>query len=398
MSLAVHFHDEIRQELMEAHKSMIPNGIPELQKLQTRIKAFEKVLTEEMKGLPSQKSLNTPFELESSVKEIEELSSDQSFGSEKHKEREEMDFGNELNGKLKLLKTRRQVSEVTNRTLMKDIPLDHGSNASIFGLSRRSRRRADDQMLEMWETAEAKTVRATHRKKKSVGHQFEDVEQKMENLPSSELEVEKELGVDKLAVPTSFNEPNQARNKRKILERLDSDAQKLNNLQITVEELRRKLGTSKKMKKKAKSVDFETVKEQLEEVEETIVQLAEVNSQLTRKIEVGPLQMDGKALSPEMEAAGNFQRKRLSEQARKGSEKIGRLQLEVQKIQYMLLKLEDEKKSKGKLRLARSGTNIILKNFIYNAGKSSPRQRKDSLCACFKRSSPGDGNSINVFH
>ncbi|KAG5554655.1 hypothetical protein RHGRI_012268 [Rhododendron griersonianum] len=395
VSLAVHLHEEICQELMEAHKSMIPNGIPELQKLQTRIKAFEKVLTKEMKGFSTEKTPNTSFELESSAKEIEELSSDHSFGSVKYKQREEMDYGNELNGKLKLLKTR---PEVTGRILMKDIPLDHGSNASIFALSRRSRRRTDDQMLELWETAEAKTLKSSHKKKKSVGHQFDDVEQKREHHPSSELEMDKELGLDKLAVPPSFNEPNQVRNKRKLLERLDSDAQKLNTLQVTVDELRRKLETSKKKKKKAKSVDFETVKEQLEEVEETIVQLAEVNSQLTRKIEVGPLQMDGKALSPEMEAAGNFQRKRVSEQARKGSEKIGRLQLEVQKIQYVLLKLDDEKKSKGKLRLARSGTSIILKNFIYNAGKSSPRRKKGNLCGCFKHSTPGDGNSINVFH
>ncbi|KAI8561101.1 hypothetical protein RHMOL_Rhmol04G0310700 [Rhododendron molle] len=58
--------------------------------------------------------------------------------------------------------------------------------------------------------------------------------------------------------------------------------------------------TSKK-KKKSKIVDFEMVKEHLEEVEETILQLAEVKSYRTRKIEVGPLQMDGKALLPEME-------------------------------------------------------------------------------------------------
>ncbi|KAE9454979.1 hypothetical protein C3L33_13119, partial [Rhododendron williamsianum] len=121
------------------------------------------------------------------------------------------------------------------------------------------------------ESAEAKTLRPTQKKKKSVGHQFEDVEQKREHHPSSELEVEKELGVDKLAVPTNYSG-----------------------------RLRRKLVTSKK-KKKAKSDDFDTVKDQLEELEETILQLAEVNSKRTRKIEMGSLPMDGKALLPEME-------------------------------------------------------------------------------------------------
>ncbi|KAI8561103.1 hypothetical protein RHMOL_Rhmol04G0310900 [Rhododendron molle] len=66
-------------------------------------------------------------------------------------------------------------------------------------------------------------------------HQFKDVGQKREHHPSSELEVEKELGVDKLAVPMSCNEPNQAWNKREILERLDSNALKLDTLQITVD-------------------------------------------------------------------------------------------------------------------------------------------------------------------
>ncbi|KAG5554478.1 hypothetical protein RHGRI_012124 [Rhododendron griersonianum] len=51
-------------------------------------------------------------------------------------------------------------------------------------------------MLKLWGTAEAKTLRALRKKKKSVGHQFEDVKQKSVHLPSSESEVEKELGVD----------------------------------------------------------------------------------------------------------------------------------------------------------------------------------------------------------
>ncbi|GMQ04983.1 hypothetical protein CsSME_00050202 [Camellia sinensis var. sinensis] len=84
----------------------------------------------------------------------------------------------------------------------------------------------------------------------------------------------------------------------------------LKNLMITVENLRRKLEMNKK-RKKAKSIDFETVKEQLQEVEETIVQLVEeVNGQLSQNIEQSPLHLDGNA-SPELEEAGDVQRKSL---------------------------------------------------------------------------------------
>ncbi|KAG5554491.1 hypothetical protein RHGRI_012137 [Rhododendron griersonianum] len=58
---------------------------------------------------------------------------------------------------------------------------------------------------------------------------------------------------------------------------------------------------NKQDEEKVEECQFETVKEQLEEVEEMILQLAEVKSHWTRKIEVGPQQMDGKALLLEME-------------------------------------------------------------------------------------------------
>ena len=63
-----------------------------------------------------------------------------------------------------------------------------------------------------------------------------------------------------------------------------------------------------KKRKKAKSIDFETVKEQLQEVEETIVQLVEVNGQLSQNIEQSPLHSDGNA-SPELEEAGDVQKR-----------------------------------------------------------------------------------------
>ncbi|KAL0388558.1 UNVERIFIED_CONTAM: protein NETWORKED 1D [Sesamum radiatum] len=211
--------------------------------------------------------------------------------------------------------------------------------------------------------------------------QFENVKRKSET-PSTDSDVEKELGVDKLMLSTRHSEPNREVNVRRVLERLASDAEKLETLQTAVENLRRKLETNKKSRK-AKNVDFETVQEQLLEAEEAVVNLMDLNGQLVKNIEecASP---DGKA-SPQLKEAVKTRRRKVIEQARKGSERIGRLQLELQKIQYMLLKLEDEKKNKGRSRFLRSKT-IVLRDFIRNGRMNSGRRKKGPLCACFRPS------------
>ncbi|KAF5942820.1 hypothetical protein HYC85_020462 [Camellia sinensis] len=80
-----------------------------------------------------------------------------------------------------------------------------------------------------------------------------------------------------------------------------------------------------------------------------------------------------------------------------GSEKIGWLQLEVQKIHYVLLKLLDEKKNNEKSRFSRSKTTTILRDFIHS-GRSSPRRKKAGLFGCFRLPTNGDSNNISSFN
>lgn len=284
-----------------------------------------------------------------------------------------------------------------NGILMKDIPLDQISDQSLYRGSRRGTSSADDQMLVLWETDDSGHTDIYQKQAyKTVGDDIvydrrEDA-QNRNTHPSSESEMEKELGVDKLQVSSSKSKPDYGGNHKKILERLGSDGQKLENIQITVQDLRRKLETNKKSKK-AKNVDLETVEEQLQEVEETTIQLFNLNGQMTRKIEEILFYSDGKS-STELEEAVSVQKKRVAEQVRKGSEKIGRLQLEVQKIQYVLLKLDDEKKSKGinQATKTKSRTTIILRDFILHRGKrSNGRRKKGRFCGCFKPSA-GEAN------
>ncbi|KAI7982317.1 Protein NETWORKED 1A [Camellia lanceoleosa] len=96
----------------------------EQKNLQTRMKAVEKVVIEEKKKLVMQKSLNTNIKLDAVLKEFEELKSNYRVSLKKDKQMAEMELRDELVDKLKLQKTKPEISEVRNGILTKDIPLD----------------------------------------------------------------------------------------------------------------------------------------------------------------------------------------------------------------------------------------------------------------------------------
>lgn len=365
-----------------------------MQKLQSRIKAVEKAMEEEINKLVLQDSYKGKQQV-NVMNEIEEMKP-QGSPSQKGRDMEKKVRGSSLSD----VKPEAAADVKKVGILMKDIPLDQGSGSSSFRLHRRVKgtERADDQMLELWETAENsglnRTVKVSQKPAISVIErglvtaQSESMKRKTDHPQSGSCDIEKELGVDKLELSPSIKESqHQETYNRKILDRLASDANKLTNLHMTVQNLNRKLEGSKKSRK-AKDVDLDTVKEQLQEVQETVIQLVDLNSQLMRNVEESsrPSTPEGKVSSSGelKEGPSIIRRRKISEQARKGSEKIGRLQLEVQKIEYILLRLEDEKKSKGKSRFSRSRTGIILRDFIYNGRKNSGKKKKTQMCGCFK--------------
>ncbi|KAI3786768.1 hypothetical protein L1987_40710 [Smallanthus sonchifolius] len=220
---------------------------------------------------------------------------------------------NKLRGRryltLDITKAKPEISEVRKGVPIRDIPLDQASDGSSSANSRsRSRMRSD------------------------------------------ELQTDRELPYEPQIEDLGVDVPNR---KGKFLHRLRSDAQKLANLETTVKDLTRRIESGKKSKKAG--VDFETVKEQLEEAEETILQLVNVNVESTA--------------NPSWDGTW------------KSSDKIKRVQLEVQKIQYMLLELDEKKRS----RFSRT------KSVIWSRG--SGRRRR--LCGCFTPS-PTKGDHIKI--
>ncbi|KAL0292410.1 UNVERIFIED_CONTAM: protein NETWORKED 1A [Sesamum calycinum] len=368
-----------------------------LQNLRMRVQAVGKLMEEMNKPVLPRRS-NSNDRQGQVTSENDQLKPRRSLHKDKHKYSRNEGYGNELSDSPKLQKMKTKASEVRNGMLMKDIPLDEVSDSSRRAVRARGNVAADDQMLELWETAEdgnrdqtiGESLRMSYKvtEKDKVYNQFENVKGKS-CPPSTDSDVEKELGVDKLELSTRTTEPIKEVNDRKILDGLAADAQKLEILQTTVRTLRKKLETNKKSRK-AKNVDLETVHEQLIEAEDTLIHLVDLNGQLVKNIEECP---PDEMASPRLRDTVKTWRRKVMEQAEKGSERIGRLQLEVQKIQYVLLKLEDEKKNKGRNKFFKSKT-IIMRDFVENGRKNSGRRKKAPRCGCFRQSTSRNENGL----
>ncbi|KAF7837947.1 protein NETWORKED 1A [Senna tora] len=388
--------DEVAETCLEEHncqsskeneKTLIPlpDGVSDLLNMQPRIRAVEKLMEEEIERRVKVKSLTTMSCVE--VEDITQVAEDSNSKAASYPENDigkpEMD---EITGDL-----RSQKPKYENGSLMKDIPLDQVSDSPASRNCKRENgsrsRGTDDHILELWETAEeggcnnsmvteakrqddvpTEDVITCHQSKSSGRYQNS----------SSELDVEKELGVDKLELSKSTRDKNQDGRRRK----------KLSILKMSVQDLKKKMETKKKSKKSNKVVESEKVRRQIEEVDEAVVQLVNLNDQLTKDIEEGSSTLE-RETSVELENGAHMHRKRVTEQARRSSEQIGRLQFEVQNIQYVLLKLADEKTKEGKSRFTKQ-TGVLLRDFIYSGKKISKKRRKMCFCGCSRPSTKED--------
>ncbi|KAF3325215.1 CAP-Gly domain-containing linker protein 1-like protein [Carex littledalei] len=203
---------------------------------------------------------------------------------------------------------------------------------------------------------------------------------------------EKELGIDKQMVPRKANvgtaESHQEW-KTNITERLTSDSKRLIELQSGLNELKSNIGLSEGQNGKFTSQQTEGITVQLREAEETILQLIETNNKLSKKVdEIDNANLEGESNT---DTLCKNQRK-ISDRARKASEKIGLLELELQKVQQMLLKLEAESASE----ITGSGvplpkrSKVLLVEYLYGRKKDSSKQRKKPRCGCMRTKTQED--------
>ncbi|XP_047329653.1 protein NETWORKED 1D [Impatiens glandulifera] len=327
------------------------DAVSELMDLQTRLRVVEQAIFQ-MESVATQRNIDTDAKLAAAMKQIEDLVSKTSSDKLNHEPSSE-------------------ISEMENGLMTKDIMLDQ-----VYGISKKENADTDYDLPVSRRNSEGDEIKAVKEKNRNT---------------SSEIFFEKEMSVvDKQEISRRFSSSRREIGKRRILERLDSDVQKLMNVQITVQDLKTKMMITEKRGKRKTLVDWDTLKEQLEESEATMQQLIEQNAKLVKNIEEKTLPSDWKSI--DFDENRETKRSRVIDQARKLSEKIGRLQLEVQKIQFVLLKVEDQKESKGKTtRISEFKRRVLLSDYLYGNGKSSSQKQKNmKFCGCVQPPTKGD--------
>eukprot|EP00268_Persea_americana_P030220 TRINITY_DN2925_c0_g1_i2.p1 TRINITY_DN2925_c0_g1~~TRINITY_DN2925_c0_g1_i2.p1 ORF type:complete len:1992 (+),score=550.82 TRINITY_DN2925_c0_g1_i2:320-5977(+) len=400
MVAMAHQNDISNQEASEDHRIIAAAGFLELQKLQAKVHDVEKAVIETM-AFALQESSDSRAKLKVAVEEIKELEVKSRSVLQETETRKDvillLEEGRELSKDQELQRIDAEGSQSKRGLTMKDIQLDHvldpsSRRNSSSGKAHIQVSETDEQMLELWETAERECnfqpirklpASATANKDVTEYYQIEVVEEQKSEHPSSELHAEKELAVDNAEVSKKATENSQEEN-AKIVESLASDAQRLVNLQTSVQELKKKMDKSGKHKRSA-AFEYDNIKGQLKEFEEAILHLADINRKLTKNAE--DYTASDSMVRESAGKMGTLQKRQVVERVRKSSEKIGRLELEVQRIQFMLLKHEDQHKSKG-TRAVNRRKEAALRDYLYGGIRQG--KKKVPCCACIKPVTNGE--------
>ncbi|KAK3153743.1 hypothetical protein QOZ80_2BG0180530 [Eleusine coracana subsp. coracana] len=351
-----------------------PEGAPELQGLITRIEALQ-VIVSNAKEHHDEDLTKSAAMLAAANTEIQDL---KTRGSSRM-EAKEIYSDNEKDV---------ERSKGKQVQMVKDIELDqistcppYGAGATLYPLGSGATAELDDDMLQLWEAAERNCKNQTA-KSSSSEHDIQAVEEVKSEYPSSELVRVRDLGISKLDMSKGSVEPQEVWSKN-VLERLSSDAQRLLSVQASIEELKRKMEVPSPAKGKSPmNSEYSSVSAQLHETEGYVLEQINFNNKLTKKAETYPALSD----SVNAEREGYSSRRKISEQVQKGSENVARLELELQKIQYVLLKLEEEHEYR-RLKVSDKRTRVLLRDYLYgrrDRGGGQKKTKRAPFCGCVR--------------
>ncbi|GMH28578.1 hypothetical protein Nepgr_030421 [Nepenthes gracilis] len=214
----------------------------------------------------------------------------------------------------------------------------HSSN----GNSRRQKGQPNYQILQFWEIAEL----GHHHDLMDIKTQAQPFLSTVDDILHHELDIGEQNGMH------AFSESQ--REQGLGVDKLE--------VSMKVQQMKAKLEIFKR-RKIGKDVDYDKLREQLQDVENFVMQLFGMNTELTENIEGHPSTLDAIA-SPELDKIGKVQKRMVLNEMRRGFERFERLQLQIQKIQYALQKLENKKKSKGRCKFSLIHMGIPQRKFM----------------------------------
>ncbi|KAF2937405.1 protein NETWORKED 1D [Oryza sativa Japonica Group] len=270
--------------------------------------------------------------------------------------------------------------------IMKDIELDqvstcalYGTGATIYPLGGDANVELDDEMLQLWETAERDCKNQTA-KSSSSENDIQAVEEVKSEYPSFELARGRDPGIDRLEISAVSLEPQQLWSKN-VLDKLASDAQRLSIVQASIEEIKQKMVGASKGKSTVSS-EYSSIRAQLQEIDGSVLEQIDFNCNVTKKAENYP------AFEVSAELEGYSSRRKISEQVQKGSEKVAKLELELQKIQYVLLKLEEEHEYK-RVKAPEKRSRVLLRDYMTarkdkNDAGQKTKKKRIPFCGCVR--------------
>ncbi|XP_020591721.1 protein NETWORKED 1B-like [Phalaenopsis equestris] len=315
-------------------------GVTEMQNLIAKVEALQK-LVQGSKTQLHQERLQSASNLESARRELVELKQKQSSIREENQGRE-------------------------TSNMVKDIELDQVS--SSCGASKIQGAESNDQMLNLWEAAATDSNQSS---RVSVDHGIEVVEEAKSDKPSSELPTDKDFGVYKMDISREIKESQQDWSRR-IIKRLAFDAEKLSLLRTSARNLKLKMEKSIPNTRQNR-LQFDALKMKLRDAEGAIFDLNDANGKLMMMAEAYSDSYNGE----EMRRA---ERSRVSEQARSASERIGMLELELQKIDYIFLKLQEEWES---YPAGDRTPRVLLRDYLYGR-KDKQGNKRGYFCGCVR--------------
>ncbi|XP_031477962.1 protein NETWORKED 1A-like isoform X1 [Nymphaea colorata] len=274
-----------------------------------------------------------------------------------------------------------------NVLVTKDIQLDHvsdsssfyGSGAGSFRNENRENAEPDEQMLVLWEAAERHCSLGS-KSHPSVKSQPSDADSIKNDNGFSELQIERDVAVDKMEVSSEIEKS------KRIREVLTAEAHRLIDLQNNAQ------GLNKRFEKLTKNghpnaLEINDTQERLRKAESMILQLIEANHEWLEVSRDSPIACsrgeEAGLIGRTLEDVPDVHRPYVQE-AGKRLEKIEQLELELQRIEFMLRKFEDVQVSKSHAAIEKRA-RVLLRDYLYG-GKGNRQERKNKFCGCVRPS------------